>query len=155
MSAEATVNQLLSLGGIERTRRALHRFEPRQRLDGYFLSQEGEWDSNGEALWFYHRFSELTGEALPKEWLQAVAKGARWIARKRIPDKPARSESGLLPAGFSAEHLGPNDYYYWDDFWGVAGLRSAADILRPSDPKLAAAWSAFKRKVEAEWRAEL
>jgi hypothetical protein len=36
----------------------------------------------------------------------------------------------LLPAGFSAEHLGPNDYYYWDDFWGVAGLRSAAAMLR-------------------------
>ncbi|NLE02890.1 MAG: hypothetical protein GX640_23730 [Fibrobacter sp.] len=36
---------------------------------------------------------------------------------------------GLFPAGFSAEHLGPNDYYYWDDFWGVAGLRAAAWML--------------------------
>jgi len=69
--------------------------------------------------------------------LQAVTKGARWIARKRIPDRPVRSESGLLPAGFSAEHLGPNDYYYWDDFWGVAGLRAAADLIRPGDAKLA------------------
>jgi hypothetical protein len=34
--------------------------------------------------------------------------------------------AGLLPSGFSAEHLGPNDFYYWDDFWGVAGLKSAA-----------------------------
>lgn len=133
------LNALLSLGGVERTRRALRRFEPRQRLDGYFLSQEGEWDSNGEALWFYHRFAVLTGEALPKDWLTAVARGARWIARKRLPDKPNRPESGLLPAGFSAEHLGPNDYYYWDDFWGVAGLRAAAELLRPGDPKLAAA----------------
>jgi hypothetical protein len=128
---------MLSLGGVERTRRALHRFEPRQRLDGYFLSQEGEWDSNGEALWFYHRFAVLTGETLPKDWLQAVAKGARWIARKRLPKRPARAESGLLPAGFSAEHLGPNDYYYWDDFWGVAGLRAAAELLRPDNVKLA------------------
>jgi hypothetical protein len=32
----------------------------------------------------------------------------------------------LLPAGFSAEHLGPNDFYYWDDFWAVAGLKAAA-----------------------------
>ena len=133
------LNALLSLGGVERTRRALQRFEPRQRLDGYFLSQEGEWDSNGEALWFYHRFAALTGETLSKDWLQAVTKGARWIARKRLPDKPARSESGLLPAGFSAEHLGPNDYYYWDDFWGVAGLRAAAELLRPTDAKLSAA----------------
>jgi hypothetical protein len=37
---------------------------------------------------------------------------------------------GLFPAGFSAEHLGPNDYYYWDDFWGVAGLQAAASMLQ-------------------------
>jgi hypothetical protein len=34
--------------------------------------------------------------------------------------------AGLLPSGFSAEHLGPNDFYYWDDFWAVAGLKAAA-----------------------------
>jgi hypothetical protein len=133
------LNALLSLGGVERTRRALQRFAPRQRLDGYFLSQEGEWDSNGEALWFYHRYAALTGETLPPEWLHAIARGARWITRKRLPAKPARLEAGLLPAGFSAEHLGPNDYYYWDDFWAVAGLRSAADLLRGTKPKLAEA----------------
>jgi hypothetical protein len=136
------LNALLSLGGVERTRRAVQEFAPRQRMDGYFLSQEGEWDSNGEALWFYHRFAELTGEKLPAEWLQAVAKGARWITRKRLPKTPARPEAGLLPAGFSAEHLGPNDYYYWDDFWGVAGLRAAAELLRQSDTKLAGACAA-------------
>ncbi|HWA84673.1 MAG TPA: hypothetical protein VG710_00505, partial [Opitutus sp.] len=133
------LNALLTLGGIERTRRALREFAPRQRHDGYFLSQEGEWDSNGEALWFYRRFGELTGEAPPAEWLEAVAKGARWISRKRLPREPARPEAGLLPAGFSAEHLGPNDFYYWDDFWGVAGLRAAAEMLRGANPKLAEA----------------
>jgi hypothetical protein len=34
----------------------------------------------------------------------------------------------MLPAGFSAEHLGPNDYYYWDNFWGMAGLYAAARL---------------------------
>lgn len=135
------LNALLALGGVERTRRAVAEFAPRQRMDGYFLSQEGEWDSNGEALWFYHRFAELTGEKLPKAWLHAVAKGARWITRKRLPLKPERPEAGLLPAGFSAEHLGPNDYYYWDDFWGVAGLRAAASLWREADPKQADAWT--------------
>ncbi len=130
------LNALLSLGGVERTRRALKEFAPRQRMDGYFLSQEGEWDSNGEALWFYHRFASLTGETLPREWLDAVAKGARWITKKRLP-KDGKLEGGLLPAGFSAEHLGPNDFYYWDDFWAVGGLRGAAELLRPVDPKLA------------------
>lgn len=30
---------------------------------------------------------------------------------------------GLLFFGFSVEYLGLNDYYYWDDFWGIVGLK--------------------------------
>ena len=30
-----------------------------------------------------------------------------------------------MPPGLSAEHFGLNDYYYWDDFWSLAGLQSA------------------------------
>lgn len=131
------LNALLTLGGVERTRRVLAEFSPRQRRDGYFLSQEGEWDSNGEAIWAYHRFVTLTGEAPRAEWLDAVTKGARWISRKRLPRNTGRPEAGLFPAGFSAEHLGPNDFYYWDDFWGVAGLRCAAALLESSDPGFA------------------
>ncbi|MDB6166856.1 MAG: hypothetical protein JWQ83_1996 [Lacunisphaera sp.] len=123
------LHSLLTLGDVERVRRALQEFAPRQRRDGYFLSQEGEWDSNGEALWMYARFARLTGETLPQSWQDAVVKGARWIKRKRIPRDANRPGAGLLPAGFSAEHLGPNDYYYWDDFWAVAGLQEAARLL--------------------------
>lgn len=131
------LNALLTVGATERVRRALDRFAPRQRRDGYFLSQEGEWDSNGEALWFYERFALLTGEALPEPWLDAIARGAKWIRGKRLPRDRNRPEDGLLPAGFSAEHLGPNDFYYWDDFWGVAGLRAASELLRGTDPDFA------------------
>jgi len=135
------LNALISLGDVERTRRALEEFAGRQRHDGYFLSQEGEWDSNGEAIWIYHRFGALTGETLPDTWLNAVAKGARWITQKRLPRDSNLPEAGLLPAGFSAEHLGPNDFYYWDDFWAVSGLRCAAVLLRNHDHELAAACS--------------
>jgi len=147
------LNAVLSLGGVERTRRALDGFAPRQRRDGYFLSQDGEWDSNGEALWFFQRFAALTGEPLPKEWLAAVAKGARWISRKRLPRQPPRLEAGLLPAGFSAEHLGPNDFYYWDDFWAVAGLRAAGTLLHASEPGLAGACAAEADEFLATIRA--
>src|SRR6478736_928601 len=132
------LHALLTLGGVERTRRALGQFAPRQRRDGYFLSQEGEWDSNGEALWMYERFARLTGEDLPADWLRAVERGARWISRKRLPRDRGDAAAGLLPAGFSAEHLGPNDFYYWDDFWAVAGLQSVAR-LPGVDAKIAAA----------------
>lgn len=136
------LHALLALGDLERARRVLGHFAPRQRRDGYFLSQEGEWDANGEALWSYHRFAALSGETLPEPWRRAVARGARWITRKRLPRDRGDAAAGLLPAGFSAEHLGPNDFYYWDDFWGVAGLRCAAALLAASDPALAGACAA-------------
>ncbi|MES2695710.1 MAG: hypothetical protein V4773_19710 [Verrucomicrobiota bacterium] len=149
------LNSLVTLGGVERTRKVLEHFVPKQRRDGYYLSQEGEWDSNGEAIWMFHRYVTLTGQPLPDAWLDSIKKGARWIMRKRLPKNTGRPEAGLLPAGFSAEHLGPNDFYYWDDFWGVAGLHSAADLLRERDPKFAdecdAVGKEFLQTIEASF----
>ncbi len=123
------VHAMLCAGLSERVGRAIERFFPRQTTTGYFRSQEGEWDANGEVLWILRRFCELTGQAPPSRWARPVARAAHWIIRKRLPDGRDTPHAGLLPAGFSAEHLGPNDYYYWDDFWSVAGLRSAAAML--------------------------
>ncbi|MDO9049651.1 MAG: hypothetical protein Q7U66_18190 [Methylobacter sp.] len=122
------IHGLLCAGLTERAERALDRFPPRQTALGYFHSQDGEWDSNGEALWIMRRFCELTGRAPKPQWRKAIERGARWVMRKRLAEDTDAPHAGLLPAGFSAEHLGPNDYYYWDDFWGIAGLRSAAAL---------------------------
>jgi hypothetical protein len=65
------------------------------------------------------------GTPLPASLVRSFERGAHWITRKRAKSKGGR-HSGLLPPGFSAEHLGPNDYYYWDDFWGIAGLKAMA-----------------------------
>lgn len=119
------IHALLCLGMTGRAIRALGRFLPRQTALGYFRSQEGEWDANGEVLWILRRYTELTGHALDARWTAPVQRGAQWIVRKRLADDPGVPHAGLLPAGFSAEHLGPNDYYYWDDFWGIAGLHAA------------------------------
>ncbi|MFN2308298.1 MAG: hypothetical protein ABR553_00975, partial [Gammaproteobacteria bacterium] len=51
-------------------------------------------------------------------------------------------------AGFSAEHLGPNDYYYWDDFWGIAGLRAAATLADDHRETFAQAAVNFDAAVE-------
>ncbi len=117
---------LLSVGLKGRVLRALHCFRSRQTPQGYFLSQEGEWDSNGEALWIMRQYCEMTGNVPPKEWKESISKAGNWICKKRLPADLPSPHAGLLPSGFSAEHLGPNDFYYWDDFWAVAGLRAAA-----------------------------
>ena len=126
---------LLSVGLKERVRRALDCFRARQTAQGYFLSQEGEWDSNGEALWIMHQYCAMTGSLPPKEWRDSVIKAGLWICNKRLSGDLKLPHAGLLPSGFSAEHLGPNDFYYWDDFWGVAGLRSAAFLAARYEDK--------------------
>lgn len=120
---------MICLGMSSRVLRAIHRFLFRQSNSGYFHSQEGEWDSNGEALWIMNKYCELKGVVPPLPWKDSIIRGALWIKKKRMPDTLRSFQAGLLPAGFSAEHLGPNDFYYWDDFWSIAGLFSAAAML--------------------------
>lgn len=132
------INALLCCGLESRAARALKKFPERQTMMGYFQSQNGEWDSNGQAIWAMQRYCEMTGKQADRKWLKPILNGARWIARKRVDRDSNLPHAGLLPPGFSAEHLGPNDYYYWDDFWSIAGLRSAADLAASFDEKNAA-----------------
>jgi hypothetical protein len=123
------IHSMLAANLTARSRRLFDAFPGRQKRSGFFHSQEGEWDANGQVLWILDRYQTLTGEKLSADLQRAVSRGARWIQDKRTPAESGELHAGLLPAGFSAEHLGPNDYYFWDDFWAVAGLRAAARIV--------------------------
>lgn len=123
------LHAMLCVGMSARAEKVIDRFPTRQTAGGYFLSQDGEWDSNGEALWIMRRFCELTGKKPNPKWREPVYRASAWLKAKRI-SKKGSPYFGLLPIGFSAEHLGPNDYYYWDDFWGVAGFQASAYLAR-------------------------
>lgn len=146
------LHPLLVMGQVERAERILVGFPARQTIGGYFLSQEGEWDSNGQVLWIAARYSELTGRPIGKELEQALRNGVGWLARKRVRNHPPAGTEGLLPAGFSAEHLGPNDYYYWDDYWAWAGLKAVAEHWARTD---AAADSQNAAALAAEYAASI
>ena len=122
------LHALLAIGLTRRCSRAIEGFPTRQLSNGYFRSQDGEWDSNGQVLWILDRYGALTGERPSEALFRAMGKAIAWIDRKRVRAKGNELHAGLLPAGFSAEHLGPNDHYYWDDFWSEAGLRAASRI---------------------------
>ncbi len=122
------VNAMLCAGLTDRAERALDRFPELQTVLGYFHSQQGEWDSNGEVLWIFNQFCTLTNCKAKTSWWNALVRGAHWIERKRMAAEEDTPHAGLLPAGFSAEHLGASDYYYWDDFWSQGGLRAAGEL---------------------------
>ncbi|AQT70140.1 oligosaccharide amylase [Anaerohalosphaera lusitana] len=127
--ASFILHAMLCANFPKRVESVLATYPDRQMPTGYFLSQQGEWDSNGQALWIIYKYWKMTGRKLSGDMIRAVEKGANWICRKCTSSKGDKAHTGLLPAGFSAEHFGPNDYYYWDDFWAVAGLRSAAEMM--------------------------
>lgn len=123
------INALICSGKLDRAEKIINSFFDKQNSDGYFLSQQGEWDSNGEALWSIMQYCQLSGKKPPTAWKDNVIRGAEWIVKKRVKTEKQKIYTGLFPSGFSAEHLGPNDYYFWDNFWGVAGLNAAVFLL--------------------------
>lgn len=126
------LNSLEKLGYHKLCQDVLETYPARQWKNGYFCAQKGEWDSNGEAIWAFMEHYRLTrDERFLREIYPSIRKGALWIEQKRHDVSiTKRKPRGLMPAGFSAEHLGPNDFYYWDNFWSLRGLIDAAEAAR-------------------------
>lgn len=154
------LHALDQLGYHEQVKNVLKTFPRYLRKDGFVQSQDGEWDSNGQILWLLEQHTRLSGDfqVMHKEYWQML-NAAHWIdaARQRTKRSTGHGEErtaehGLLPAGMSAEHLGPNDYYFWDDWWGLAGLRAAAFAAKTFNSaddaqKLTTGYDAFFRDV--------
>ncbi len=128
--AAYTVAALLKLGFFDDVKRILENYFKKQKPDGFFESQNGEWDSNGQVLWTISQYFLFTRDTdFLEGHFAALVKGAEWVfkTRKKTSKDPSELHYGLLPAGYSAEHFGPSNYYYWDDFWGWSGIR---DLIR-------------------------
>ena len=120
--------------------RVVASYPGRQRPDGFFWSQRDEWDANGAALVTLAEHWQLGRDLeLARALAEPVALAAQWIEHARRSGRGDADVAGLLPPGRSAEHLGPVDHYYWDDFWGVAGLRAAGRLLDAAGQPEAAA----------------
>ncbi len=122
-----------TFGFHDRAGDVIRSFPSRQDRKGYFRSQQGEWDSNGQALWTIWQHTLLTSDAgVAEELFRAMQKGVDWIAGKRLTGSRSAGQPfvGLMPAGLSAEHLGLCDYYFWDNWWSTAGIQAFIRVAR-------------------------
>jgi hypothetical protein len=120
-------------GFARHTRPIVRSFSARQERSGYFRSQQGEWDSNGQAIWTVWQHALLVKDTeILETHFESLRKGVEWIAKNRLTGTQHRltSHAGLLPEGLSAEHLGLSDFYFWDDFWSLAGVDAFRRICR-------------------------
>ena len=132
-------------------------FPGRQKADGFYFSQRQEWDANGAAIFSMAEHFRLTGDLSVVDTVSLI-EGLRWIERTR-QKRRRRNEpvlQGLMPPGISAEHLGPFDYFYWDDFWSMKGLVDGAFLLRALGEDEAAAQTDlaigdFRRDLESSF----
>jgi hypothetical protein len=130
--AAPMVYALDRLGYHRRARQVIDGFPERQMPNGFFRGPDGEWDSNGEALWLIEQHTALSHSI---SWLKHIfpyiQHGTEWIIQKRKQSQDTvTTHRGLLPPSLSAEHFGMVDQYYWDSFWGLRGIRSAAALAR-------------------------
>lgn len=111
-------------GHHARVRAVIDRFPEGLTAEGFFRGPDGEWDSNGAVLHtILQHHARTRSDSWLRRWYPDLVRAGDWIVRTC-----RQTANGLPPAGFSAEHLGASDQYYWDAFWCLAGLRSLGDI---------------------------
>lgn len=161
--ASYLVPALERTGYLDWAKEILMSYPQRQKADGFFRSHNGEWDSNGQAMWTLVNHFKMTGDIdFLKSVYPSIRKGAQWLSSKRQSSLPFDDpDYGLLPPGISAEHFGSSDSYYWDDLWAVGGLRAgayAASVLGRWQDELymnelaQSFWRCLERSWETQWK---
>jgi len=120
-----------------------------------------EFDAYGEFVYAVVEYYRLTGDRaflaeMEPAAMRALAfmeglRSKRLTAEYLTPDK--RAFYGLLPESMSHEgYMAHPVHSYWDDFWGVRGLRDGAFMAkalgRPEEAaRLTALWNSFSENV--------
>jgi hypothetical protein len=92
-----------------------------QQADGLFISQAGQYDEWGEALWALAQHAELAQEpAYAAAQLGRIGAAIGWLSAASAADP-----LGLLPASNPDDNELAYGHITGDDLWAAAGLRSA------------------------------
>jgi hypothetical protein len=144
---------LLRMGRVDEVREFIRWYAPYQRADGFVpccVDGNGpdwlvEHDSHGQLIALiadYYRFS--ADEELVKELWTCVDRAVGCIESLLEAD-------GLLPISVSHEgYLSQPVHSYWDDFWGLRGVRDAVELARAlGKADLAGRWQGLATRFAA------
>lgn len=127
------VLELEEAGMWDAARKSIELYLPRQRDDGRFESQAGQFDANGQALWVLWNYYKMSGDrAFLERVYPAMRKAADWTIRTLQETGSDPEFPGLLPKALAdGEYLwaGQNHIVGYD-FWNLRGLLVTADAAR-------------------------
>ena len=103
---------------------------------GAFLSQAGQLDGTGQALWAMGQsFLRAPPQTPNPHLLQAVREGWRWCEAQRAMSRSGGSGlPGLMPFGDPHDNENVRAELVGNDAWSIAGYRWGARLLRAADP---------------------
>ena len=127
------VMELEEAGFTDAAAKAVELYLNRQRPDGRFESQQGQFDANGQAVWVLWQYYMITRDrAFLERVYPRMVRAVRWTmqARRGVPeDVPF---AGLLPNALAdGECLWDGQYHIVGyDLWNLRGMLCTADAAR-------------------------
>jgi hypothetical protein len=117
-----------------------------QQPNGLFISQAGQYDGLGQALWAIAQHALLSDDpAFADEQLPRVTAAVSWLSATSAEDP-----LGLLPAANPGDDELAYGHITGDDLWAAAGLRAAVVLARLAGrADLATAWQSLDQSFEA------
>lgn len=115
-------------GHFDAVRQCLPFFLKTQNADGLFLSQPGQYDGWGQALWAFGRYYELSHDrAFAAQVFPAVKRAVVWLHQARAADP-----MHLMPAAnpHDDEFTQKTAHVTGHNFWALFGLRSAIELAK-------------------------
>jgi len=154
------VMQLEEAGFAEEARRAIEAYLSRQRPDGRFESQAGQFDANGQAVWALWQYYQVSGERV---WLErvypALRRAADWAAKARREAAAEAPFAGVLPAAIAdGENLWDGKHHIVGyDLWNLRGMLCAADaagVLGKDAERadLLREATSYREAIDAAWK---
>jgi len=154
------VLELAEAGLAEAARKALGPYLARQRPDGRFESQRGQFDANGQAVWLLWHYVKLTDDRafLAKVYPQML-RAVRWTMQARRKAPPGSPFAGVLPNALAdGECLWNGKFHIVGyDFWNLRGMLCTADAARmlgktDQAAELTAEANAYRAAIDAAWK---